>query len=600
MILFKIFINHLRKLSFLLIYNQPNTNKLTGGLMNKLFTILTLSILMLAFAFPAFAQNGEIIADGYAKIFERNAFENATHWPIVADEVHAGFDLDKDQNLEFIVVADNSCPNGPSGAGWGDGHSLFIYEWNPTSGNFELMWSWADTSLKTGGASFPTMAVTDLDGDGDQEITLGMPSGSNYPAPDVSPTVIYIFEFGQNTYPTEPTAIWTAESGPGSNTRPSAMAAGDIDGDGVEEVAVAFRAFSDASTNDALMIFSLDGGFAGEFTQFKIEMIDTTGDWGSVYSADITDIDNDGNLEAYFSTDNHTFYEATGADQYQLYYMDTPTLDAWTIQAVVQADVDGDGTNELLWGHTSGALRMLRGVTDLASMNSSNEVEIAMVNPAGCRGLTAGDYDGDGKVDIFMGGNYSGAVDRIEYNGSGDIADSASYTYERVFQDTIPSGGTRVYSVSFPGDNFCIKQGGTTSNDLNGNGEPELLIAYEDGDSLQNWIVMIEGNGVTGFELNPGQKVLKTYTLKQNYPNPFNPSTTISFTIPSTEKITLKIYDMMGREVKTLINETMPSGTHVVTWDGTDNKGTPMASGVYLYILKAGNHTLSKKMTLMK
>ncbi len=567
--------------------------------MRRFFTILTVASFLLLMAIPAFAQD-DIIADGYTKIFERNQFENATHYPIVADEVHAGYDLDQDGNLEFIVVADNSDPNGPSGAGWSDGHSIFVYEWAPDKGDFELMWSWADTSLKTGGASFPTMAVTDLDGDGNQEITLGMPSGADWPAPDVSPTVIYVFEFGKDTYPTEPTATWTAESDPGSNTRPAAMAAGDIDGDGVEEVAVAFRQFSSASTNDALMIFSLDGGFAGDFTQFKIEMIDTTGDWGSVYSADITDIDNDGHLEAYFSTDNHTFYEATGPDTYQLYYMENPTLGAWTIQAVAQADINNDGKNELVWGHTSGALRILHDVTDLAAMDSTNEAEIALVNPGGCRGLTAGDYDGDGKTDIFMGGNYSGAVDRVEYKGSGDITDSTSYTYERVYQDTIPSGGTRVYSVSFPGDNFCIKQGGTTTHDMNGNGQPELVIAYEDGDSLQSWVVMIEGNGATGIELNPGAQVLKTYRLDQNYPNPFNPTTNISFTLPATERVTLKIYDMTGREVKTLVSGVMSAGTHVVTWNGTDNNGTHLASGTYFYTLQVNGHKLYRKMTLLK
>ena len=567
--------------------------------MKRMFTILSVALFLTLLVYPLSAQ--EVIGEGYSKIFERNAFENATHYPIVADEVHAAYDLDQDGNWEFIVVADNSDPNGPSGAGWGDGHSVFVYEWNPSASDFELMWSWADTSLKTGGASFPTMAVTDLDGDGNQEITLGIPSGKNYPAPDVSPTVIYIFEFGPSTYPTDPVATWTAESDPGSNTRPSAMAAADIDGDGVEEVAVAFRKFSSASTDDALMIFSLDGGFAGDFTQFKIEMIDTVGDWGSVYSADITDIDNDGHLEAYFSTDYHTFYEATGTDTYQMYKLDNPSLGAWTIQAAVQADVDNDGNNELIWGHwSSGAVRMLHNVTDLAQLSNDNEAEIALINPEGIRGLTAGDYDGDGNLDIFIGGNYSGAVDRMEYNGTGDITDSTSYTYERVYQDTVPKGGTRVYSVAFPGDNFSIKQGGKTSNDMNGNGEPELIIAYEDGDSLQSWVVMIEGNGITGIELRPGQQVLKTYRLEQNYPNPFNPTTSIKFSLPATEKVSLKVYDMMGRQVKTLVNSVMTAGTHEVTWDGKDNNGNSLASGTYMYILQAGNHKLVRKMTLLK
>ncbi len=566
--------------------------------MKKSATILTAMLFLVFMAVPMLAQ--DFVADGYTKILELNEFDGAPHWPIVADEVHAGYDLDQDGNLEFIFLADHSNPNGPSGAGWSDGHSVYVYEWNGSA--FEKMWSWADTSLKTGGASFPTMAVADLDGDGNQEIVLGMPSGSNWPAPDVSPTVIYIFEFSTDGGPAEPTASWTANSDPGSNTRPSGMAAGDIDGDGVQEVAVGFRAFSTASTNDALMIFSIDGGFAGDFTQFKTEMIDTTGDWGSVYAVDITDLDNDGNLEAYFSTDNHTIYEASGADTYTLNYVQSPSLGAWTIQGTVQADIDGDGMNELVWGHwSSGALRILRGISDVSAIDSTNEAEVRVVEPGGCRGLTAGDFDKDGNLDIFMGGNYAGSVWRIEYKGTGDIADSNSYTYEKVYQDTVPGGGARVYSVSFPGDNFALKQGGTSYTDMNKNGKPELLIAYEDGDSLQSWIVMVENDSVmTGIAVEPGRQVLKTYTLHQNYPNPFNPTTTIAYELATTEKISLKIYDVLGREVKTLVNGVVPAGKHTISWDGTNNAGNKVSSGVYIYSLEVGNHKLHKRMTLMK
>jgi len=566
--------------------------------MKKVFTILGVAVLLFLMSYPTYAQ--EYVADGYASILELNKFDGAPHWPIVADEVHAGYDLDKDGNLEFIFLADHSDPNGPPGAGWGDGHSVYVYEWNPTNQDFEKMWSWADTSIDNGGASFPTMTVADLDGDGDQEIILGIPHGTNHPGADVSPTVIYCFEFGSAGLPTEPTATWTANCKPGSNTRPSAMASGDIDGDGQQEVAVAFRKFSSAATNDALMIFSLDGGYAGAFTQFKTEMIDTTGDWGSVYAADITDLDNDGHLEAYFSTDHHTVYEATGPDSYTLSSVDNPTVGPWTIQATAQVDINNDGKNELVFGKTNGSLGLWYNITDVAKTDSNNEAIITEVEPGGCRGLTAGDFDNDGKADIFMGGNYAGSVWRIEYKGTGDIADSASYTYTKVYQDSTPGNDPRVYSVSFPGDNFSIKQGGTSSHDMNGNGEPELLIAYEDGDSLQNWIVMVEGNGVTGIKVDPGRQVLESYSLKQNYPNPFNPTTTISYQVPSTEKVSLKVYDMLGKEVKTLINGTVASGMHTAVWNGTNNAGVKVGSGTYIYTLKVGTHQLSKRMTLLK
>ena len=85
------------------------------------------------------------------------------------------------------------------------------------------------------------------------------------------------------------------------------------------------------------------------------------------------------------------------------------------------------------------------------------------------------------------------------------------------------------------------------------------------------------------------------YSLDQNYPNPFNPSTTINFSVPQNSQVTLKIYDVLGKEVSTLINQVVPAGNHEVQFDAT---GLP--SGVYFYNLTAGNFVENKKMMLMK
>jgi photosystem II stability/assembly factor-like uncharacterized protein len=85
------------------------------------------------------------------------------------------------------------------------------------------------------------------------------------------------------------------------------------------------------------------------------------------------------------------------------------------------------------------------------------------------------------------------------------------------------------------------------------------------------------------------------YSLQQNFPNPFNPSTTIRYSLPQAGMVSLKIYDALGKEVKTLLNEDKEAGYHQITFDAGN-----LASGIYFYTLKAGNFVSTKKLTLMK
>ncbi|RMF55175.1 MAG: T9SS C-terminal target domain-containing protein, partial [Calditrichaeota bacterium] len=98
---------------------------------------------------------------------------------------------------------------------------------------------------------------------------------------------------------------------------------------------------------------------------------------------------------------------------------------------------------------------------------------------------------------------------------------------------------------------------------------------------------------------------LKKFSLSQNYPNPFNPTTTIEFSLPHASpqgqaRITLHVYDTAGRKVKTLIDGSFPAGNHNVQWNGTNDAGQPVGSGVYFYRLQAGNYTAERKMLLVR
>jgi len=88
--------------------------------------------------------------------------------------------------------------------------------------------------------------------------------------------------------------------------------------------------------------------------------------------------------------------------------------------------------------------------------------------------------------------------------------------------------------------------------------------------------------------------------LNQNFPNPFNPETVISFTLPKAVDVEIKIFDALGSEVRTLINENRTAGKHNIYWNATDNFGNRVSSGVYFYTIRADNFVETKKMVLMK
>ena len=91
-----------------------------------------------------------------------------------------------------------------------------------------------------------------------------------------------------------------------------------------------------------------------------------------------------------------------------------------------------------------------------------------------------------------------------------------------------------------------------------------------------------------------------SFALHPNYPNPFNPSTIISYSIPENADVMLTIYDMRGRMIKSLVNEHQAIGRYSIEWNATDDYGSNVGAGVYIYQLRSGNKTISQKMVLMK
>jgi hypothetical protein len=125
---------------------------------------------------------------------------------------------------------------------------------------------------------------------------------------------------------------------------------------------------------------------------------------------------------------------------------------------------------------------------------------------------------------------------------------------------------------------FDSKENPTDAN------RPKLTVYYKTSTAV------LAGEGATPTE----------YGLLQNYPNPFNPSSTITYSLKQNTSASLRIYDLQGREVKTLVDSDQTAGTHGVEWDGTDNLGKPVSSGIFVYRLTAGAFSKSAKMMLLR
>jgi hypothetical protein len=99
---------------------------------------------------------------------------------------------------------------------------------------------------------------------------------------------------------------------------------------------------------------------------------------------------------------------------------------------------------------------------------------------------------------------------------------------------------------------------------------------------------------------NQAETVPDHLGLLQNYPNPFNPVTTLRYDLPENCHVNITIYDMLGRKVKTLINQTQNAGYRSIVWNATNDYGKPVSAGIYLYQIQAGEYISTKKMVLLK
>jgi hypothetical protein len=267
-------------------------------------------------------------------------------------------------------------------------------------------------------------------------------------------------------------------------------------------------------------------------------------------------------------------------------------MEGSSFKSAVKVDIDSNGTEEFLMAEWLGPrVWLLQNAGDTLSA-----IQIADLSVIGADRLNGGDFgdiDGDGKLDYVFGSRYTtlmtapnNSVFRLAYNG-GDITAPSSYEFQIIDSLLHPYGVggdiDAIYLANMDGDaaDEVFYTSGYTRGD---NFDYGLDIAVVD---MQYTPVGIR---------NESSLAPDNFYMEQNYPNPFNPTTSIRFGLPSESTVNLIIYDILGREVMSVIKgESMTAGVYTVTFDAST-----LASGTYIYKITAGDFQVSKKMVLIK
>ncbi len=162
------------------------------------------------------------------------------------------------------------------------------------------------------------------------------------------------------------------------------------------------------------------------------------------------------------------------------------------------------------------------------------------------------------------------------------------------------NGTLHVPEVTEPTDLSAVLGVGPLDLDPGQQARVTILVAY--GDSVEDFLANVAAAGGGSGAVTAVEPVVprSTLALGQNSPNPFNPSTRIGFSLPQAGDVTLAVYDLSGRLVRTLLDSRQTAGAHAVRWDGRDDDGSQAASGIYLYRLITDEGTLARKMILVK
>ncbi len=468
----------------------------------------------------------------------------------------------------------------------------------------------------------------------------------------------------------------------------------DFDGDGRNELA--FSNNSNGSDFDRYYIFSIEGDFSTGnpgFSSVKREAMyyKSSGEYaayggGTPYAVIAADLNGDGNKEMIFHNWNYGHVSpvrATGTDTYALadttggkhYVYGNYPDDCVSLGGGTAFDINGDGTEEVFIPlySANGLVEVVHYEpgADVSKIDSSENVFMIDMNPMsdsredffGRAGY--GDWDGDGKPNIYVAGRHGEYVLTAEYQG-GALSDPASWEISNLYDgldldsliysniEIIDSAGVvdSIFTLQANSEGTIGMKLFSAYTDFDRDKFEEILLptqawkdsidityklwlrdstyevydtSYANTDSMVIDTIVVtdpiydiseykevephrisfrilESSVINGIEAKDVTVITPNdYKLRQNYPNPFNPTTTIEFFLPVKKEISLTVYNALGQKIKTLINKkTLTRGTHSIEWDATNEAGTKVASGMYIYELKFGNFTKHKRMMLLK
>lgn len=446
-------------------------------------------------------------------------------------------------------------------------------------------------SFTTGNQVRGSAAVADLEGDGDLEIIICSKDQK-----------CYILN-GDGSLQAEYTANGFLMTTPVLR---------DLDGD--NDLEIIFGGFG-----KYLYVIHHDGS---DFDSFPILV-----DESIMVAPAVGDIDDDGSDEIVVGTwSNHVWgFESDGSVMSGFPYAAGNRING--DPALV--DLNGDGTLEIIVGSDDNYLHVI---------NSDGSQRFTVNGSGDVRGAPAiEDIDNDGDWEIFFGSNIK-KVFGIDHDGNSlpgwPQASTSAFKSAPVFGDLNGSGFPAIVAANSNGalyawdtegtllDNFPISLSGTVEGsfsiaDIDADGDLEIAV----GASSTLSVIDIKTSAGSGeywsmFRLNSTRSgnrsdfemtvavdrplVPEKFVVYANYPNPFNPSTTIRYELPEQTFVTITIHDLLGRSIRTLTKETQVAGYRAVVWDGLDNKGQVVSSGIYLLRVKAGQKQVIKKMMYLK